>query len=205
MPAEEVTHEGLGLERGERVREPLENDDVHTQLTDGGEPIVQRLDDERCLLGREHRHGMRLEREHHGLPVELAGARHLRAQDRLVAQVDAVEVAERQDHPREIVPLAREVADDAHWRRISYGPGALKKRGPEAGGSAHAPSPLIFQVAAALPGACRLVRGRVVTDQLPEHDARVGELPMAMNRFPCAHSPRRAIPLRVARSALRRT
>src|SRR6185503_16359554 len=84
---------------------------------DRGEPVVQRLDDERRLLRGEDRHRVRLEGEHDRLPAELAGARYGGAQDGLMTEVDAVEVAERQHHPRELVAPAREVADDAHWRR----------------------------------------------------------------------------------------
>jgi hypothetical protein len=93
---------------------------LYPTRADRREPVVERLDDERRLLRHQHCHRVRLEGEHDRLAAELTRARHGGAQDGLMAEMDAVEVTERQHHPRELVALAREVADDAHGPRISY-------------------------------------------------------------------------------------
>src|SRR5262249_51707318 len=88
------------------------------------QPVVQRLDDGRGTLRDEHGERVRLEGERDGLPFERARTLHRGAQDRLMPEVHAVEVAERQHHAAEPLRAAREVPDDAH-----QGPLYLTRRG----------------------------------------------------------------------------
>src|SRR5205809_760353 len=74
--------------------------------------------------GRQHRDRMRLEGERHGQTCALPRPRHCAADDRLVAQVRAVEVAEREDAAGEPLGPAREVADDAHRHHLYITPPA---------------------------------------------------------------------------------
>ena len=55
-----------------------------------------------------------MEREHHHLPLHRPRLGHGTLHDRLVSQVNAVEVAERQDDARQRRRLMRQVTDDAH-------------------------------------------------------------------------------------------
>src|SRR5207247_8625053 len=61
---------------------------------------------------------MRLEGERHGHTCGLPRPRHCAADDRLVAQVRAVEVAEREDAAGEPLGPAREVVDVAHRHNL---------------------------------------------------------------------------------------
>ena len=69
----------------------------------------------RRALGRQHGERMRIERQHDRLPAERARRLRDRAlEDRLVPEVHAVEVAEREHDARKRPRAWRQVADDPH-------------------------------------------------------------------------------------------
>ena len=124
MAKQEVAHEGLRVERREGAREALYDGHVDAQPGQARQAIVQRLEHERRAPGRQHRDRMRLEGERHRQPCRLPRPRHRAPDDRLVAQVRAVEVAEREDAAGEPLGPGREVADDAHRHHLYMTPPA---------------------------------------------------------------------------------
>src|SRR5207247_5349910 len=120
MAEQEVAHEGFRVERREGAREALDDRHVDAQPGQARQAVVQRLEHEWRACGRQHRDRMRLEGERHRQTCRLPRPRHRAADDRLMAQVRAVEVAEREDGAGESLGPAHEVADDAHRHPIIY-------------------------------------------------------------------------------------
>jgi len=120
MAEQEVAHEGFRIERREGAREALDDRHVDAQPGEARQAVVQRLEHERRTGGRQHRDRMGLEGEGHRETRRLPRPLDRAADDRLMSQVRAVEVAEREDAARKPLRPARKVANDAHRHHIIY-------------------------------------------------------------------------------------
>ena len=127
---EKLAHERLRLEGGEPPRESLDDGHVGAQVAEERQAVAQRLQQRRRALGGEHRHGMRMEREHDHLPARGPRLADRTLHDGAVPEMDAVEVPEREDDAPERRGYVRQVADHAHrCGPYSPGPDALKLLG----------------------------------------------------------------------------
>jgi hypothetical protein len=94
-----IVHERIGVEPGERRRERHHAERIHTELLDQL-GLADRLGQHRRMRARaDHLGRVRVERHHHRLQTEVAGAFHGVPDDRLVAAVHTVEDADRHHRP----------------------------------------------------------------------------------------------------------
>src|SRR6185503_208877 len=118
LRVENVDQESLdavvGLDLGERAREPLQHGRVHPAGPERLEPVVQRHQQSRRFVWAQHRDRMRLERQCDGGNRALRGVLAHLLQDDLVSAMDAVEVSYGDDGAFEQAPSPLEAADDAH-------------------------------------------------------------------------------------------
>src|SRR5262245_48859760 len=114
---EGVLDECLGLDRRDRPREGHHHGGVDPGLADELEPLVERRDGKRRAIGLEYFHRMLIERARHRAEPGLPSPRHRHTQDGSMAQVNAVEGAERDSAGDALRPVGLESPDDLHEGR----------------------------------------------------------------------------------------
>ena len=105
------------FERGERARKVLENDGGDTRVTHPVQPLAERRQRSGRALRSEHRGRVREEREDHTVAPALGRLAHDAGENLLMADVDAIEVAERGDRGFESGARRLEVSNDLHEAR----------------------------------------------------------------------------------------
>ena len=115
-----------GAEAGKGIVEPLHDQQVAAQLGDlshlgakGGQP-------ERRLVGLEQLPGVGLERQHRPGPPLVAGDHAGFVDDRLMAAVHAVEVADGDGGPTGVLGQGVVMAKNPHGGKVSAPPGCVK-------------------------------------------------------------------------------
>ena len=115
QPADQdVGDEGLRRTSGEREVEAQYDEDVRAQGTDVAGLGAEGGQAEGVHPGAEHRAGVRLEGQHRPGNAGVPGDASRLADHRLVTQVDAVEVADRDRRPAGVGRQAVEMAKDPH-------------------------------------------------------------------------------------------
>src|SRR5690606_34951496 len=123
MAGEQLADEGFGRSAGQRV---VELEYQHGVGAGGGEQLfalVERGEAERRHVRREMAHRVRIERRDEGRPAFAPCPRHRLGNDLLVAEVEPVEVAERDDRAAQMVGDGIAVAEPRQACR-SLAPGA---------------------------------------------------------------------------------
>ena len=128
-PDEHVAHERLGLHRRHVPREGHDDGRVDARLGDEREPLLEARQREGRPRGLEHLERVRVERtgeRHEPVPPRLA---HGGREDRAVAEMDAVEDAERDGALAGVRRVGLESPDDPHAESEPASPGARRPRG----------------------------------------------------------------------------
>jgi hypothetical protein len=94
----QVTDELLAGPLAEGGVEPQHQRGIDTELGDRGEPLAQGLEQSRSLVRMEHMERVRIEGGHHRARPQRPGVEQRLTDDVLMAEVDAVEHAQRQTH-----------------------------------------------------------------------------------------------------------
>src|SRR5262249_28768351 len=108
----EIPHEVLGLGQREVAGERDDEERPDAESLDRLLLLAKRLDPARGVVRAEHRQRMRLEGDRDGWARDVPGALRAVLEDAPVAEVDPVEVADRDDAASGQVGGAKRVADD---------------------------------------------------------------------------------------------
>ena len=119
LPRLQRFHEGIpderpGLDRGDSLREGHHHGGVDPGLADQLEPLVEGRNGKRRTIGLEYLHRVAVERARHRPELGLPRPSHGGAEDGAVAQVNAVEGAERDSAGDPLRPVGLESPDDLH-------------------------------------------------------------------------------------------